>query len=299
MASQVPRPTHQQSQPHSDPNDALAAFAQAYPRLADFFAECPRYLHLRRFSALSVRVLLYRQHELAGLEKELSGLELDAPAKDLGSLKVESGKQRHLYEKIIPELKEYEEALIRFDKLGTKGWDFSQLKTIQRFLAQPEGCGQSLVGTGAHIWGTLCNTRPFERDIIQVVRQTVPSPIVKWLMEHDPLKLFRLWRFITFRSSKKPDVFGQYSHSAQKLENATFSVGNTLIAALIYTSISLLYHTGAGVSNLATVLAFTAVVVVCTSSFSNQQFVVTLATYSAVLVTLLSNNDGKKDCRRS
>jgi hypothetical protein len=88
-------------------------YAQGYPKLSYFFSQCPRYLHLRRFSALSVRVQLYRQHELVLLEKKLLELE-EAEDKlwctDYAHIKTGHGShsvQQKLYATIKTELKEY------------------------------------------------------------------------------------------------------------------------------------------------------------------------------------------------
>lgn len=102
--------------PDNSPNNP-DFYVKGYPKLSYFFAQCPRYLHLRRFSALSVRVQLYRQHELALLERslmELEGKEDGAYCTDYAHLKADSSQghgshseQRNLYEIIKSELKEY------------------------------------------------------------------------------------------------------------------------------------------------------------------------------------------------
>ena len=92
-----------------------------YPKLAYFFSHCTRYLHLRRFTAIAVRLLLYRQHQLVVLEKNLLELEAnDAKSVDLdrrlfctdfGRLKSPQTpneyEQRALYEELQREMKEY------------------------------------------------------------------------------------------------------------------------------------------------------------------------------------------------
>jgi len=92
-------------------------YAQGYPKLSYFFSQCPRYLHLRRFSALSIRVQLYQQHELVMLEKRLMELEEKEKhiyCRDYEYIKTASNKghvgdseQRNLYDTIKTELKEY------------------------------------------------------------------------------------------------------------------------------------------------------------------------------------------------
>jgi hypothetical protein len=62
--------------PH-DPAEHHELHMQGYPRLAYFFSQAPDYIHLRRFSGLSARLLLYRQHELVVLEKKLIHFEIE------------------------------------------------------------------------------------------------------------------------------------------------------------------------------------------------------------------------------
>ena len=122
MANPVNPPLQEQQQP-SAPNfpdnfaDNSDFYVQGYPKLAYFFSQCPRYLHLRRFSALSVRVQLYRQHELVLLEKSLMELEGNDDkfyGTDYAHMKTRPLKgqkspseQRNIYEIIKIELKEY------------------------------------------------------------------------------------------------------------------------------------------------------------------------------------------------
>jgi hypothetical protein len=111
-----------QNQPPDNPGDDLHLHVNGYPRLAFFFAQSTRYLHLRRFSALAVRLLLYRQHELAVLEESLLDMEKrDATSTDpnrqlfLGDFALlkaapdtkDGTEQKELYEKLKSELKEY------------------------------------------------------------------------------------------------------------------------------------------------------------------------------------------------
>lgn len=125
MENLVVNPSSQQ-QPRSAPNNSANdpnSYVQGYPKLAYFFSQCPRYLHLRSFSALSTRVQLYRQHELVLLEKRLLQLERetfsarrspdcnDYAHLKYGSIETDVGpsEQRDIYEMIKIELKEYGE----------------------------------------------------------------------------------------------------------------------------------------------------------------------------------------------
>lgn len=94
---------------------------EGYPGLAFFLSQNSKYLHLRRFSALAIRLLLYRQHRLTGLEKDLLHLEnrdanLDPDfLRNFARIDAEYNKpdiirektQGRLYEKLQNELKEY------------------------------------------------------------------------------------------------------------------------------------------------------------------------------------------------
>jgi hypothetical protein len=115
-----PQPSSAQQAP--SPADFSTLPAKGYPELASFFSQCSRYLHVRSFSGLAVRLLLYRQHELVDLELKLASLEnedaqdsdpnkrlfsrnfaqLKAQGDDTGSL-----TQRSVYETLKSEMKEY------------------------------------------------------------------------------------------------------------------------------------------------------------------------------------------------
>jgi hypothetical protein len=119
--------SQQPSSVHQAPNNLgnhSQQHIEGYPKLAFFFSQGTRYLHLRSFSALAIRLLLYRQHQLTVLEKNLLELE----ARDAGSSDPNrqfslrnfaclyagpftssgQGDQQHeLYETLKCELKEY------------------------------------------------------------------------------------------------------------------------------------------------------------------------------------------------
>jgi hypothetical protein len=117
-----PQPSSAQQAPNNLLNHSTSNY-KAYPELASFLSRCSRYLHLRRFSALAVRLLLYRQHELATLEKKLETLEhADAQdndpekrlfSKDFAHLKAQVHStgaydtQKKVYEALKSEMKEY------------------------------------------------------------------------------------------------------------------------------------------------------------------------------------------------
>lgn len=210
MATPLSSYPSQQSPAHPNLGNDAQVHRDGYPKIAFFFSQCPRYLHLRRFSALAVRLLLYRQHELCVLEKNLLELE-DRDAKssdttkrlfrqDFHYLREPNGgneEQQRVYETLKRELKEYgksqqasppsarrkmgllfliEEAVLRFGQLGTSSYDTAQLRPIQWFLAQDTA---GLSGLDSCIWGSLKKPHDHASDIIQVVRQPHASVMAK------------------------------------------------------------------------------------------------------------------------
>lgn len=118
------QPPLQSSSVHQAPNSTndYRLHAAGYPRLAVFLSKCPRYLHLRRFSALAIRLLLYRQNFLIELENKLHELEVrDANSTEPGRQRFCSdfarlraspptqhgSEQNELYETLKNEVKEY------------------------------------------------------------------------------------------------------------------------------------------------------------------------------------------------
>jgi hypothetical protein len=105
----------------ANPGNHPTLHREGYPRLAFFLSQNTRYLHLRRFSALAIRLLLYRQYKLTGLEKDLLHLEGRDAETDPNILKnfacidteykrpdtIQETTQYRLYEKLKEELKEY------------------------------------------------------------------------------------------------------------------------------------------------------------------------------------------------
>jgi hypothetical protein len=129
MAAAIP--LQQPGMVNPNPGSDSRVHVQGYPQLSFFFSQCPRYLHLRRFSALAVRLLLYRQHALTLLEKDLLELENKdalhsdpdhrALCHDFGKLESvtpeESLDQKELYKRLKTELKEYGMPIVDFDRI--------------------------------------------------------------------------------------------------------------------------------------------------------------------------------------
>ncbi|KAL6711941.1 hypothetical protein ACN47E_002984 [Coniothyrium glycines] len=121
----------------SDIGNCEDEHVNGYPKLVYFFAEFPNYLHLRKFSELATRLLLYRQHESTVMKIKLIELEKrdklgpDATrrafCRDYSLIKDVSlemndleDEQHRSYEAFEIELKKYEEALLCFDRLTSK-----------------------------------------------------------------------------------------------------------------------------------------------------------------------------------
>ncbi|CAN9104855.1 unnamed protein product [Alternaria alternata] len=176
----------------ANPGNHPTLHNEGYPRLAFFLSQHTRYLHLRRFSALAIRLLLYRQHRLMGLEKDLLHLEDRDAQFDPDFLKnfaridaeyntpviVREKTQGRLYEKLQNELKEYEEALLRFNRLAGKGYDAAELRDFQVFLDRND-----LLGLDAAIWGSQNDPEGHASDIYQVVDRSSPSTISRFFRD--------------------------------------------------------------------------------------------------------------------
>ncbi|OAL55945.1 hypothetical protein IQ07DRAFT_595584 [Pyrenochaeta sp. DS3sAY3a] len=299
LLPQAPDPTDD-----SNLSDRFELHTQGYPRLAFFFSQNSRYLHLRRFSALAVRNLLYRQHELIELEKNILQLEArdsnsSSPRRqrfcgDFALLKGASYdpkiglEQQQLYTTLKSELKEYEKALIRFNSLGAKGFDTTELKAIQRFLAHPSGARCSLSGNDALTWGSLSNPSDHTSDLIQVVDQPRASALASLLRD----KFAPSAPHLPERLSNR-DKIRIYRASNRSFEVFSLAVGNLVTSVLVYGAVCLLYFTNGKVAGIVGVVVMASVTTACSVLFRNQQFISMLATICAVLVTLLLRDDSQ------
>jgi hypothetical protein len=308
-------PLHPPSAAHMPPNpgDHADLHVQGYPLLAYLFSLYPRYFHLRRFSGLSVRLLLYRQNELVALEQKLLQLENLNNSSQVGNQHFYNkdfeyvGAERHrdakelcdLLDRMRPLLKEYgeadstctakwtiayyctEESLIRFDTLGLKFSDHSKLKHVQRWLEQKECCAFALSGADAQIWGTTKDPLAHAVDLIQVVHQPEESAMKRLLQDWTPpwAHLWPRWlNVLLHRSTKVPDQFKQYNRSARSFEHTAVVLGNLATSALVYIAVTSLYLFRGEALKIAIVVTVAVVVSLCSILFRNQLFVSMLAT---------------------
>ncbi|KAF2118192.1 hypothetical protein BDV96DRAFT_379808 [Lophiotrema nucula] len=320
MGSPVANPSSSPRQPpgvsaaSGNPRDRSDEYVKGYPRLAYFFAECPRYFHLRSFSALSVRALLYRQHQLAYLEEQLIALENEDSRdpdpyramynRDFGKLvEPPPGHEQQvvarceLYEKLIKRTKEYEKALLRFEQLGSKGRNSAALENVQRWLMDPEGCDIALTGLDGGIWGTVDDPAGHAPDLIAVVQQP-ESSIIEGFLGHRFLTWSRrlpTWlRCLVFWSNKQPDDFGIWSHRARSFKVVSLAMGNIATSIFVYGAVVSLSFVTSQAFGLLIILPIALAVTSCYLLFQNQQFISMLATLCAVLVALLANNDARE-----
>lgn len=305
----------------SNLGDDARSYTEGYPTLAHFFSQCSRYLHLRRFSALAVRLLLYRQHHLITLEKEL----LKSEARDANSVDLDRNnfcrdfarlqnarfqdarpdstpptqdvlEQWELYETLKKEMKEYEEALLRFDHLGNKGYDVTELRTIQWVLNRPVGFAHPLTGVDASAWGSVKAPQDHASDMIQVVGRSNPNAVGRFLRNKfllwAPQLLSWLWSLF-FCSKKRPEPLRQYDFSSRVFDVVSLVLGNFVTSLLVYAAVTSLYFSNGKAASVAGIFAIASIITVCSILFRNQHFISMLATVCAVLVTLLLN-DGQQ-----
>lgn len=174
-----------------------------------------------------------------------------------------------------------EESLIRTNLLASRGWDDAALRNIQRYLTQKEGCGLSLSGIDASIWGSVANPSEHASDLIQVVQQMEPSVTGRFLNDKFVLWVprFPRWlRLLVFWSKKQTDIFDQYSYSARTFENVSLGLGNIVTSLLVYAAVTLLYLSTGRALKTVTVILIAVIVTASTIMFKNQQFVAILAT---------------------
>jgi hypothetical protein len=107
--------------PENPPNYATR-HVQGYPLLAYFFSMSPQYFHLRRFSALAVRILLYHQHELIVLEKKLLDLDEQNQSKgyhlDHGLVTQNSKEDKDKPNRLHMLLEEIEDKMKKYGECG-------------------------------------------------------------------------------------------------------------------------------------------------------------------------------------
>ncbi|ORY19463.1 hypothetical protein BCR34DRAFT_582182 [Clohesyomyces aquaticus] len=267
---------------------------KGYPKLAYLFSQSPHVLHLRRFASLSVRLLLYRQHELVMLESRLLELEnsdatssegerasyrydyqplKNATVDDPGTLQ----EQREVYEKLKKELKDYEDAIIRFDTLGRKGRNPHGIQQIQRWLGQSEACEQDLVGSDATIWGTMQDSGNIEPDVIQILGMEDVGPGTAWLQYKFIPKIIQFWPFRRW-FPQNIDIFQSYSLSTRTLGRFANFIGNAIILLLLCAEVIWLSYTSSGKGSLAGLLIFIIIALPCAIGFGNVQNTLLLST---------------------
>ncbi|KAF2730148.1 hypothetical protein EJ04DRAFT_580063 [Polyplosphaeria fusca] len=312
-----PQPTTQAPssplQAPNDPDQYAEQHVKGYPLLAYWFAQHPRALHLRRFSALSVRMLLHHQHRLVDLEDKLLKRENeDAASKEtdkrmrvkdfkfLNNERVVDGEsantQGALYKEINATLKDYEDALIRFNALGTRRWDFFLIEQVQHCLASPDGCDLALRGKDGHVWGTTAHPRSFAPDMIQVIQQNDPGFFRTYLlgkMDAWVLQRLRLRGWMGLQSN--PDRFKGFSHSLSTWYAVASIIGNSATLLIFSSFLGVLYVLEGTDPRLMIALVTSLVAILSYYIFKNETFLTQVAVIFAVTVPQLTNNNCKNN----
>ncbi|KAF2281198.1 uncharacterized protein EI97DRAFT_454409 [Westerdykella ornata] len=273
-----------------NPADEPEFYEKGYPSLAYFFSNNPRYLHLRRFSGLSIRLLLYRQCELVHLEKQLLGMDKSNISSIEGRRSryhidyaatltdPHGSKFRNLVTDIRNRLKEYEEDLIRFEKLGLKGFDMAKVKVVQDWLDHPELGALILDGQDRDIWGTGAKPDGHALDIIQVVKESESSPASKYLQ--DGLSRWSSWtgKWLTLFSTwqmKKPDKHNWHIQSRSSFQGLSLTIGSVLTSVLVYGAIISLNFVSGKAFNIVVAILVPLLISLCGLGFVNQKSIAT------------------------
>ncbi|KAH7123668.1 hypothetical protein B0J11DRAFT_529598 [Dendryphion nanum] len=280
-----------------------------YPRLAVLFSKSPLYLHVRRFSALSARLLLRRQHRIIALEQQLVELEKKKMNtfcsnklyfSDFSCMKNEKDKDsvrlREVYEELDKEMKEYEDVLIRTNTLGSRSADKRKLRHVQDWLSQPDGINGDapLTGIDALVWGTIRDPSSHKEDIIQVIEAPETSAFENFMNSRGlsvMAKLPRILLSIIFCSRQKPDEHSKLGRDSKRIGAMYGFLGNILSGLIIAGGILLLYSFKEGPSMVVIALAFALLIGVCASIFKNEHFIMMIAGVTAVHSALLKSNN--------
>ncbi|KAI4915778.1 hypothetical protein J4E90_004224 [Alternaria incomplexa] len=279
----------------ANPGNHATLHKDGYPSLAFFFSRNSRYLHLRKFSALAIRVLLYRQYKLTRLEKDLLHLEQrDAEKnpnilKDFALIEAESrssgvppeATQCWLYEELQNELKEYEEALLRLNRLAGKGYDVADLRNLQVLFDQTRGPPGALLGLDGAVWGSTNDQEGHAFDIYQIIDQPSLSKIGRFFWDKfalwAPYIPTWLWMALTW-SRPPPDGYVYEAFSMRRFEAVVELSGNILASLLIYVAVTSLYLTAERASSVVGVIVIAVIITACSLLFRNQKFISMLST---------------------
>ncbi|PSN63416.1 hypothetical protein BS50DRAFT_624158 [Corynespora cassiicola Philippines] len=290
---------HEAGRPVSNLGDNKERHETGYPQLSYFFARYPRYLHLRRFAGLASRTLLRRQYKLIGLEERLLDFEnshgLGLAYKEMyprdgeqhqavpdENREIILKRYSELHGEIEENLREYEEALIRFDKLGSKIYDSCEIDAIQRFRESTKGCDGRMEGAAdSAVWGSITNTRSHASDLIEVVHRPQQSIVVKFIIDRGIKWVNQMrWR-------KRSDALGYSSFSIPFCEAITLAVGNIAVSALVYFTVTLLLFYDSKARGIIIFIVIATMLTCFGVLFKNEQFLLVLAAVSAVFVSLL------------
>ncbi|OCL10763.1 hypothetical protein AOQ84DRAFT_251466, partial [Glonium stellatum] len=134
-----------------------------YPMLAYHMGKAPLAAHVRRFPALSMRIILYLQAEIQFWERRL----LIAETRDSqrsqgnessfarnwqylkGSADSENKEQYEVFQKLLPLMKDYG-------------------KPIQKILNRTDMCDTCLSGVDALIWGSTQDPEGYASDLMAI-----------------------------------------------------------------------------------------------------------------------------------
>ena len=131
-----------------------------------------------------------------------------------------------------------EESLIRYERLGLKGYEASEIEKIQLLQVDWESF---LGGPDAHIWGTAKEPASFAADIIQVLPTKTMSPLVKSLKDSIGPWWLQRYRPRIFGLASDPNKAGVYVHSYSTFESAAVHLVSTLTFTIISGALATLY----------------------------------------------------------
>lgn len=262
--------------------------------------KAPLAAHVRRFPALSMRIILYLQAEIQFWERRL----LIAETRDSqrsqgnessfarnwqylkGSADSENKEQYEVFQKLLPLMKDYEDAILRYRVLAETDVNSHHLKEIQKILNRTDMCDTCLSGVDALIWGSTQDPEGYASDLMAISPGRTQGPLARWIAE----KLVS-WFFIRFHFRfKKEDRDGFFSYDQRFLYSVISCITNAAASFISYGAIASLYFARSAVAQLVVALCFSAIISLGMVVIGGEGFTGTAA-FAAIMAALIANNN--------
>ncbi|KAF6217660.1 hypothetical protein HO133_006762 [Letharia lupina] len=256
-----------------------------YQSFSAFVASDNDFFVLRKFGALSARVLLGLQDQLSRLEQDLEALEKTAREKDApdvhnGSFRQETRKDRQaLVGQAQPLLREYNELILQHSRIRARPQ-----------VPKKDICSLDnwFFNNGNAILAEETAYTKYPSDLFSLV-PTPKSPLRSLLEHSSHFRLLKLWQQKTFDSTTLNDKHIHYI-SDEKIDRFTATIIMTLGLIMLIAPLWILAFLGGLVQRLGVISAFIVLFVALVSVTTVTkpfESLAAAAAYSAVLMVFL------------